>query len=84
MVTSRPRATSETAAVSPVGPAPTTSTSVVVGSMRKPPVGETRSGRSTRIGATSSTCFELADLDEVTVGIPHVAADLDAVVLRLG
>jgi hypothetical protein len=36
-VTSRPRATSETAAVRPVGPAPTTSTSVVVGSIREPP-----------------------------------------------
>src|SRR6266498_4011317 len=83
MVTSRPRATSETAAVSPVGPAPTTSTSVVVGSMRKPPRVKD-SGRSARIEATGSTGFDLADLDEVAVGIAHVAADLDAVVLWLG
>src|SRR6266542_1693230 len=82
-VTWRPRASSETVAVRPVGPAPTTSTSVVVGSMRKPPRVKD-SGRSARIEATGSTGFDLADLDEVAVGIAHVAADLDAVVLWLG
>jgi hypothetical protein len=30
----------------------------------------------------ASYCFDLADLDDVPIGIPHSAADLDAVALR--